>query len=117
MKMKIPLLTDEEGSNLTCPFLTNKEGMFDCITVDCMSWTVVQNETSREDHSGGASAMQELGARYGIRPHRTGPTGSEGLWNLKSLSYCKRLWPMAPPITTADYTSPGISPWGSKTSE
>lgn len=109
--MKIPLMTEFDASLLTCPFLTNLPIKITCLTKDCMAWTIVQRKTEREDHSGGKEVMKGLGSRYGIKPERTGPPGSEGIWEIPDLGYCKRLWPMAPPITPAYYTSPGINPW------
>jgi len=117
LNMKIPLISEIDASKLTCPFLTNLHIVMNCSTKECMAWTIVQRETIREDHSGGAIMMQELASRYGIRAERLGPRGSTGEWKIPNLGYCKRLWPMAPPITPAFYTAPGLSAFGSELNE
>lgn len=98
-------MDSELVSEKTCPFMLNKYGYPRACSKDCMAWTVVQPETSRENHSGGAEMMQGLAAKYNARVDYEGPRNSMGKVICPELGYCKRLWPNADPVTPEDYRS------------
>ena len=100
---RIPLMTIASAETKSCPYKFGVEGSFYCWPSNCMAWTIVQHETSRENHSGGKEAIFKLARNYNVEPVLKGPDNSTGEWIIPSLGYCKRLWPTAIAITSSEY--------------
>lgn len=104
--MKIPLVRIKDALEKKCPFICRPNGdSINCMVNNCMSWTVVIKQNTFEDHSGGHERAQRLARQYDVLVERNSIRGSEGLWFVGPLGYCKRLWPAADSVTPLDYES------------
>lgn len=102
--MKIPLSRMKDAKEKICPFDFNGQNYpMPCKIDHCMSWTLVRDQSAFEDHSGGKERAKKLAKCYNVLAERNNVRGSEGLWMVGPLGYCKRLWPMADQPDPSEY--------------